>query len=135
MLGVTTRRSAPNVAPARDAKARRCKITVLTALLIAILLLIAFLIVVQSIVGLILAGLVALAAGYIAEGVAGRRNGGILMTLLLGFIGAVVGTLIARVLDLPVFVRIGGLPVVWTVVGAILVAILWQAFGEERRSY
>jgi uncharacterized membrane protein YeaQ/YmgE (transglycosylase-associated protein family) len=76
--------------------------------------------------GLILALVVALVAGIIGEQVTGRTAGGALATLLCGLAGAVVGIIIAELLGLPRLIHIGGLPVIWTIIGAIIVVALWS---------
>ncbi|MGH7293825.1 MAG: GlsB/YeaQ/YmgE family stress response membrane protein [Polyangiaceae bacterium] len=60
--------------------------------------------------------------------VAGGSRGGFVVSVLLGFLGALLGTWVARMTHLPevVMVDIGGhpFPIVWSIVGGmILVAI------------
>lgn len=74
---------------------------------------------------LIVAGI----CGSIGGSLAGRGRAGCLGSILLGFIGALLGTWLAHWLHLPevIAVRIGGenFPVLWSVVGsALFVAIL-----------
>jgi len=74
---------------------------------------------------LIVAGLV----GAIGQWLAGYSRGGLLTSIVLGFIGALIGTWVARQFRLPeIFVlQIGRttFPVVWAIIGAALfVAIL-----------
>jgi uncharacterized membrane protein YeaQ/YmgE (transglycosylase-associated protein family) len=78
----------------------------------------------ELIVYLVIAGV----CGAIARGFAGGTGRGFFVSVLLGFVGAFVGTWIARQAHLPqVFVvAIGGhpFPIVWSIVGGIvLVAI------------
>jgi len=73
--------------------------------------------------------LIASIAGAIGAKLAGRKNMGCLTSILLGFIGALIGTYIAGKLDLPLFptIRSGSyqFPIVWAVIGAaIFVAFL-----------
>lgn len=73
--------------------------------------------------------LIAALTGSVGARIAGRKNLGCLTSMLLGFVGAAIGTLIARELDLPSFLslRFGGspFPVVWAVLGsALFVAFL-----------
>lgn len=73
--------------------------------------------------------LIASIAGAIGAKLAGRKNMGCLTSILLGFIGALIGTYIADKLDLPLFptIRFGSyqFPIVWAVIGAaIFVAFL-----------
>lgn len=73
--------------------------------------------------------LVAGICGAIGQSLTGYSMGGCLVSIVLGFVGALLGMWIAGVLGLPeVFVvRIGGssFPIVWSIVGsAIFVAIV-----------
>lgn len=79
----------------------------------------------EFIVLLIIAGIL----GAIGKALAGSSRGGFLVSIALGFIGALLGTWIARNLGLPELfaVDIGGtrLPIVWSIIGAALfVAVL-----------
>ncbi len=68
--------------------------------------------------------LVAGICGSIAQSLAGFSRGGCLTSIVLGFIGAVLGTYLARVAGLPeIFeVQIGdrNFPIVWSIIGAAL---------------
>jgi uncharacterized membrane protein YeaQ/YmgE (transglycosylase-associated protein family) len=80
---------------------------------------------------LIVAGI----AGAIGRGVAGDSRGGIIVSIALGFVGAVLGSWMATQMGLPelLMVRVGGrpFPVVWAILGAALfVAVL---FALQRR--
>ena len=73
--------------------------------------------------------LVAGVCGSLAQSLVGYSRGGCLVSIVLGFIGAMLGTYLAKVAGLPdVFdVRIGDktFPVIWSVIGASLfVAVL-----------
>lgn len=104
----------------------------IASVLIALVLLLILFAVLQSLFALALTVLVALAAGLVAEGIAGNRRGNPLVSIVIGFAGAVVGTVIAELLNLPRFFSIGGLPVIWTVIGAIIVALIWGAVMPAR---
>lgn len=68
--------------------------------------------------------LIASIAGALGARLAGRKGMGCLASIVLGFIGALIGTFIARALDLPLFpwIRFGAnsFPIVWAVIGAAL---------------
>lgn len=73
--------------------------------------------------------LVAGICGAIGQAISGFSRGGCLVSIALGFIGALVGLWLARKLGLPeVFVvPIGGtrFPVVWSIIGsALFVAVI-----------
>lgn len=79
---------------------------------------------------------VAAVAGAIGQVIAGSR-GGIIISIALGFFGAIVGTWLARQLNLPdiLIVEINGeaFPLVWTIVGATILAALFGAFTRSNR--
>lgn len=82
-----------------------------------------------SIVGLLLLLLVAAVCGAIGKAVAGGARGGLIVSIALGFIGALVGPWVAGKLGLsePLMVTVGShpFPVVWSIVGAaIFVALI-----------
>ena len=70
--------------------------------------------------------LVAGICGALAQTLAGYSHGGCLVAIVVGFIGAMLGTWLARLIGLPEFfaLRIGGtaFPIVWSVVGGALFA-------------
>lgn len=63
-------------------------------------------------------------AGSLGAHIAGRRGLGCLASIALGFIGALIGTFMARELDLPLnpYIRFGShnFPIIWSVIGAAL---------------
>lgn len=74
---------------------------------------------------LLVAGIV----GSIAQAMVGYSHGGCLVSIALGFIGALLGSWLAHLLNLPdiVTLQFGGhaFPLVWSIIGAaIFVAIL-----------
>ncbi len=75
---------------------------------------------IEFIVFVVVAGLCAAVAGSVL----GVRAGGILAAIAVGFIGAFVGTWLARQLALPELIVIQGIPVVWTIVGSVVVLAL-----------
>ncbi|MCH9656454.1 MAG: GlsB/YeaQ/YmgE family stress response membrane protein [Planctomycetes bacterium] len=81
--------------------------------------------------------LVAGICGSIARALAGNTRGGCLVSIALGFIGALVGGKIAQMLGLPEIFSItfGGrsYPIVWSIIGAsIFVAVLSLLSGRSR---
>ena len=90
-----------------------------------------------SVVGLIILLAIAALCGAIGRAIAGGTNGGCLVSIALGFIGALIGSWVARRLGLPeVFaVTVGRehFPVVWSIIGAALfVAIVHLISGGRR---
>jgi len=82
--------------------------------------------------------LIAGICGSVAQALSGYSHGGCLVSILLGFIGAAVGTWLARVLSLPpiLTIELGGqpFPVVWSIIGAALFsAILGFLTGRGKK--
>lgn len=80
--------------------------------------------------------LVAGICGSLAQALVGYSHGGCLVSIVLGFIGALLGGWLERSLGLPELfvVQIGGrpFPVVWSVIGAALfVAVLALLTGRR----
>ena len=68
-------------------------------------------------------------AGGLGQALAGYSRGGCLVSIALGFVGALVGMWLARVMGLPELfaVQIGttNFPIVWSIIGsALFVAII-----------
>ena len=80
--------------------------------------------------------LIAGACGALAQAIAGWSRGGCLAAIALGFIGALLGTWLARWLGLAeiLAIRVGGtaFPIVWSIIGATLFAAV-VAFLSRRR--
>lgn len=85
------------------------------------------------IVLLIIAGI----CGAIGQALAGYSHGGCLGSIALGFIGALLGSWIARQLRLPELfvIRVGGeaFPVVWSIAGSALFVAVLSLFTRRRR--
>ena len=77
-----------------------------------------------SLVGLLLLLLIAAVCGGIGRAIAGGTQGGCLVSVALGFIGALIGSWLAHRLKLPAYfvVNVGGqsFPVLWSIIGAAL---------------
>lgn len=75
--------------------------------------------------------------GSIGQSIVGSSRSGCLGSIAIGFIGAMLGSWIARKMNLPEFlaVNIGGkvFPIIWTIAGAAMfVAILCLISGRRR---
>jgi uncharacterized membrane protein YeaQ/YmgE (transglycosylase-associated protein family) len=81
--------------------------------------------------------LVAALCGAIGAAISGFSRGGLLVAIALGFIGALVGMLLARWTHLPelFMLEIGDVrfPIVWSIIGATVFSVLIGLF--QRRSY
>jgi uncharacterized membrane protein YeaQ/YmgE (transglycosylase-associated protein family) len=83
----------------------------------------------MSLIDFLLFLLIAAAAGGLGKLLAGYFPGGILISILVGYIGAFIGTWIARQFNLPTWLtlNVGGtmFPFLWAVIGAaVLLAVL-----------
>ena len=88
----------------------------------------------EFLVLLLIAGI----AGAVGQSLAGYELGGCLVSIVVGFIGAVVGVWLARQLGLPeiLTVRIGSeaFPIIWSIAGSALLA-LGIGLLSRRRSW
>ncbi|NEP63517.1 MAG: hypothetical protein F6K31_42580 [Symploca sp. SIO2G7] len=79
---------------------------------------------------------VAAICGKVGQLLAGYTAGGWLTAIVIGFIGAYLGIYVARRLSLPTFlpVQIGGqsFPIIWSVIGATVLAVI-IAWIRQRR--
>jgi len=80
--------------------------------------------------------LIAAVCGAIGKAIAGSARGGLIVSTVLGFIGALLGPWVAGKLSLPepFMVNIGGhpFPVVWSIIGAALFVALLHLFSRRR---
>jgi uncharacterized membrane protein YeaQ/YmgE (transglycosylase-associated protein family) len=83
----------------------------------------------MSLIDLLLLLLVAGVCGALGQAISGISRGGCLVSIALGFIGALIGLWVARQFGLPepFPVEVGGrvFPVVWAIIGsALFVAVI-----------
>ena len=75
--------------------------------------------------------------GAIGQSIAGYSRTGCVGSIALGFIGALLGTWLQRVLHLPeiVALRIGGerFPVIWSIIGSCLFVAVISLFTRRGR--
>jgi len=81
--------------------------------------------------------LVAAVCGGIGRAIAGGTNGGCLVSIALGFIGALVGLWVAQGLGLPELftVNVGGtrFPILWSIIGSALFVAVISLISRSRR--
>jgi uncharacterized membrane protein YeaQ/YmgE (transglycosylase-associated protein family) len=83
----------------------------------------------MSLAALLVLVVIAAVCGAIGKAIAGSARGGLVVSIALGFVGALLGPWVARQLHLsePFMVTIGGqpFPILWSIIGAALfVAII-----------
>ena len=87
---------------------------------------------IDLIVLLIIAGL----CGALGQAISGFSRGGCLVSIALGFVGALIGSWLATKLGLPEIlpVRIGGIgfPIVWSIIGSALFVALISLISRRR---
>jgi len=75
---------------------------------------------VDILISLIIAGI----AGSIARSLSGFSRGGCIISIVVGFIGAIIGTWLARELQLPdpfmIVIRGTSYNILWTIIGAVI---------------
>ncbi len=90
----------------------------------------------MSLVELLILLLVAAICGGLAQSLTGYSHGGCLVSIVLGFIGALIGTWLARLTGLPeIFaIDVGGtrLPIIWSIIGGTLFCALLQFMRRGR---
>jgi uncharacterized membrane protein YeaQ/YmgE (transglycosylase-associated protein family) len=86
----------------------------------------------QILVLLLIAGV----CGALGQAITGYSHGGCLVSIALGFIGALLGSWIAGYLHLPELfvIPVGGMrfPVIWSVIGAALFVALINLISRRR---
>src|SRR4051812_48918515 len=81
------------------------------------------------VITIIIAGL----CGAVAQLLVGYTRGGLLASLLIGFVGALLGNFLAGALHMPNILVVFGVDIVWTIIGAaIFVALLSLVMGGSR---
>ncbi len=87
---------------------------------------------IEIIILLVIAGF----CGAIAQRIAGFGSGGCIVSIVVGFIGALIGTWLSRKLGLPdlFVVSIGttNFPIIWSIIGAAVFVAVLSIFSPRR---
>ena len=97
----------------------------------------------MSLVELLVLLLIAGICGAVGKAIVGYMPGGFLVSIGVGFVGALIGTWLARLVGLPEFfaIHVGGttFPIVWSILGSVvfvaLVALISRGFAYRRPVY
>ena len=89
-----------------------------------------------SLPALLILLVIAAVCGAIGQAIAGSVRGGLVISIVLGFIGALLGPWVAGALGLPepLMVTIGGqpFPVLWSIIGSALFVALIHLISRRR---
>jgi uncharacterized membrane protein YeaQ/YmgE (transglycosylase-associated protein family) len=93
-----------------------------------------------TLTGLLILLIVAGICGAIGRAIGGGTGGGFIVSIAVGFVGALLGTLVAQQLHLPelLMVRVDGrpFPIIWSIIGgALFVALIHLISGGSRFGY
>jgi uncharacterized membrane protein YeaQ/YmgE (transglycosylase-associated protein family) len=90
----------------------------------------------MSLTSLLLLLVIAAVCGALGKAIAGSVRGGLIVSIALGFIGALLGPWVARALKLPepFMLNIGGqpFPVLWSIIGAALFVAIIHLVSRRR---
>ncbi len=90
----------------------------------------------MSLPALLVLLVIAAVCGALGKAIAGSARGGLLVSIVLGFIGALLGPWVAGKLSLPepFMVNIGGqpFPVLWSIIGAALFVAIIHLVSRRR---
>jgi uncharacterized membrane protein YeaQ/YmgE (transglycosylase-associated protein family) len=87
----------------------------------------------MSLLDFIILLIVAGICGSLGQAIAGYNAGGCLVSIALGFIGALIGMWLQRLLELPEPLHIQGFPVVWAIAGSALFVAVISLLRRPRR--
>ncbi|MBI4749102.1 MAG: hypothetical protein HY774_11475 [Acidobacteria bacterium] len=90
----------------------------------------------MSVTSMIILVLIAGICGAVGQSIAGYSRGGCLASIAVGFIGAMLGMWVAKLMGLHELfaVRIGGqsFPIVWSIIGSALFVALISFISKQR---
>lgn len=90
-----------------------------------------------SLVGFLILVVLALVVGLVAKAIMGFHRGGLLAAIGLGFIGGLIGVVLANATGLPrlLDVNVGGMefPIIWALIGTILLIAVVSLFTGGSR--
>jgi len=88
---------------------------------------------IDILISLIIAGI----AGSIGRSLSGFSRGGCIISIVVGFIGAIIGTWLARELQLPdpfvVVIRGTSYNILWTIIGAVIFTAVLSLITPDKK--
>lgn len=91
----------------------------------------------MSIGGFLLLLVIAAICGSIGQSIAGYSFGGCFVSIIIGFVGAWLGPLIAKELELPRFYTINiqgrDFPVVWSIIGSAVFSLVVGVLSKGKQ--
>ena len=86
----------------------------------------------MNIFGFLILLIVAAVCGSIGAALVGYSTRGCLTSIIIGLIGAMIGTWLSRALAIPDFFSLQGIPIIWSIIGAaIFVAVINALTGRK----
>ena len=91
----------------------------------------------MSLIDFIILFIIAAIIGSIARKLVGLERGGCILSAVVGFIGAIIGTWLGREYDLPEIwsptIRGMTYPIVWSLMGAVLFTIVLSLIASKKK--
>jgi len=88
---------------------------------------------IDILISLIIAGI----AGSIGRFLSGFSRGGCIISIVVGFIGAIIGTWLARELQLPdpfmIVIRGSSYNILWTIIGAVIFTAILSLITPDKK--
>jgi uncharacterized membrane protein YeaQ/YmgE (transglycosylase-associated protein family) len=88
---------------------------------------------IDILISLIIAGI----AGSIGRSLSGFSRGGCIISIVVGFIGAIIGTWLARELQLPdpfmIVIRGTSYNILWTIIGAVIFTAILSLITPDKK--
>lgn len=88
---------------------------------------------IDILISLIIAGI----AGSIGRSLSGFSRGGCIISIVVGFIGAIIGTWLARKLQLPdpfvIVIRGTSYNILWTIIGAVIFTAVLSLITPDKK--
>ncbi|MFH1196962.1 MAG: hypothetical protein V1720_14785 [bacterium] len=80
---------------------------------------------------------IAAICGGIGQSISGYSLGGCIISIIVGFIGALIGQWMAKEFNLPEFwtIQVGGksFPIIWAIVGSTIFSLVVGSLSRKRR--